>query len=669
MRDNQYSELVFGLTAPIGVNCSIIIEELERQIEFHNWRPHLINTSALVLNELQFIDSREQEKGLTAFRIASKQAKYTEEIGKGASLTSINSALIIDYIKSQREKQRGFCLDKGAYGVVYIINMLIDDKDSEQLREFYEHGYFQIGITDSEVNRKKNLDKLFKAGSYNTTYEQNFARHVAERIDKKEIEKVFIHSDFFIDASENRNDKIERFIDLIFGAPNISPTHSEFSMFMAFMASVDSADLSRQVGAVISSQNNDIVATGSNDVQKAGGGKYWPDEVYEPLGNENFGMFCDKRDAAIGYDANANTISQLSADIAKTLLKQIPEISNVEQKELENVLRNKTGLKDITEFGRIVHAELSAIMSALRNGVRVQGGQLSCTTFPCHNCAKHIVASGIKRVEYIEPYPKSKALDLHKDSISMGEEGSDKVVFSAFTGVGPSRFLDLFSTMGLGAAKKIKRKTEDGKAIPTERGKYCHPRVPVSLDKQCYLEDRTEVFKCMSIAKAISNKPEDIFEKTYSSYIKIFNNKSPVVIERVKELATDYPLDYMFSMQILDEDLSSKIFKGLRVKFKLKPGTTRLLLAHSIELMKVKRIDGEHVIGECIGIARRSTDGVNWYIDKVIESHPSNYLIKDLKGIAPYINEKTEIQVSFTLVHNSQGMPYEAKMVDLYKGF
>ncbi|MDN3612645.1 hypothetical protein QWZ16_23945 [Vibrio ostreicida] len=26
--------------------------------------------------------------------------------------------------------------------------------------------------------------------------------------------------------------------------------------------------------------------------------------------------------------------------------------------------------------------------------------------FPCHNCAKHIVASGIKRVVYVEPYPK-----------------------------------------------------------------------------------------------------------------------------------------------------------------------------------------------------------------------------------------------------------------------
>lgn len=39
------------------------------------------------------------------------------------------------------------------------------------------------------------------------------------------------------------------------------------------------------------------------------------------------------------------------------------------------------------------------------------------TTFPCHYCARHIVAAGIYEVQYIEPYPKSKALQLHADAI------------------------------------------------------------------------------------------------------------------------------------------------------------------------------------------------------------------------------------------------------------
>jgi hypothetical protein len=40
------------------------------------------------------------------------------------------------------------------------------------------------------------------------------------------------------------------------------------------------------------------------------------------------------------------------------------------------------------------------------------------TAFPCHYCARHIVAAGIDEVQFIEPYPKSRALDLHGDSIT-----------------------------------------------------------------------------------------------------------------------------------------------------------------------------------------------------------------------------------------------------------
>jgi deoxycytidylate deaminase len=77
---------------------------------------------------------------------------------------------------------------------------------------------------------------------------------------------------------------------------------------------------------------------------------------------------------------------------------------------------------DITEFGRPVHAEMEAILSCARIGISPKMGTLYCTTFPCHNCAKHIVAAGIKRVVYVEPYPKSKAEKLHSDSLNTGQK-------------------------------------------------------------------------------------------------------------------------------------------------------------------------------------------------------------------------------------------------------
>lgn len=134
----------------------------------------------------------------------------------------------------------------------------------------------------------------------------------------------------------------------------------------------------------------------------------------------------------------------------------------------------KSRIKDITEYGRVVHAEMEAILSCARNYVSTKGSELYCTTFPCHNCAKHIIASGIKRVTYIEPYPKSKATKFHSDSISLGDSDSnnesdekskiEKVIFEPFVGVGPKSFLKLFS-ISLGGGNTIKRKDADGNIV------------------------------------------------------------------------------------------------------------------------------------------------------------------------------------------------------------
>lgn len=76
---------------------------------------------------------------------------------------------------------------------------------------------------------------------------------------------------------------------------------------------------------------------------------------------------------------------------------------------------------NVIEFGRDAHAEMEAILAA-RAGISVKGRDLYSTTFPCHNCAKLIISAGINRVVYIEPYPKSLAIELHGDSISVGEK-------------------------------------------------------------------------------------------------------------------------------------------------------------------------------------------------------------------------------------------------------
>jgi cytidine deaminase len=53
------------------------------------------------------------------------------------------------------------------------------------------------------------------------------------------------------------------------------------------------------------------------------------------------------------------------------------------------------------------------------------------------------VASGIQRVVYLEPYPKSYAAELHADATEVDPAGqTDKVIFW-FSGVSPYRYRDL----------------------------------------------------------------------------------------------------------------------------------------------------------------------------------------------------------------------------------
>lgn len=93
-----------------------------------------------------------------------------------------------------------------------------------------------------------------------------------------------------------------------------------------------------------------------------------------------------------------------------------------------------------------------------------------CTTFPCHNCAKHIVAAGLKRVVYVEPYPKSKALELHDDSIHWTDlgvtSGENRVRFDPFVGIGPRRFFDLFSMQQSSGYDLVRKEKATGEKQP-----------------------------------------------------------------------------------------------------------------------------------------------------------------------------------------------------------
>jgi len=261
-------------------------------------------------------------------------------------------------------------------------------------------------------------------------------------------------------------------------------------MFHARAAALRSAELGRQVGAAIVRTNGDIVAVGTNEVPRFGGGLYWCDD--KP----------DMREFVQGRDSNDEHKRNLIADTL-TRLKRAgwlqPEKGSLEGTELVNaaiagespMLSRQSLIRNVIEYGRAVHAEMAAIVDAARRGVSISECTMYVTAFPCHLCARHIVAAGIRRVVYIEPYPKSLAAELYLDSIKVegGSKCDDQVVFEPFVGVAPRQYMQLF--------EESKRKDDEGNAILFDAAKA---NLRYRASERLYLEEEDFLLKTLSSA-------------------------------------------------------------------------------------------------------------------------------------------------------------------------
>ena len=51
-----------------------------------------------------------------------------------------------------------------------------------------------------------------------------------------------------------------------------------------------------------------------------------------------------------------------------------------------------------------IHAEMNAIIWAAREGISIEGATIYVTLEPCSECSKNVIASGITRIVYANPY-------------------------------------------------------------------------------------------------------------------------------------------------------------------------------------------------------------------------------------------------------------------------
>ena len=452
-RNEHDSELVLGLISTVGTDVDEVIRDIKDQLKFYRYETETISVSQDIISQFDLEPHKE-------WRSEFERISHYMDLGNKIRVKTKDNSILMKGVSShlygrRKRDARGFPQPRGR--IAYIIKSIKHPDEVDFMRDAYGDGFHLIGVTSSHERRLNNL--MVRMGLGKIQAEQLLERDANEDIKQgQHTRDAFQHADYFICTTEDTdqiNNAVSRLLELLFGNPFISPNFDEYAMFMAYASSLRSADLSRQIGAVIA-KNNEILSMGTNDCPRAGGGLYWPVLM-------EHGKYEDEengRDYTLGYDSNK--IEQ------KKIISALLSAFDIQETE-ENIKKAKdSGIGDLTEYGRVVHGEMEAMLACARNNISCKGATLYATTFPCHNCAKHIVAAGIKRVVYIEPYPKSKAFAFYKTEISDAIKVEPKVLFEPFTGVGPQRFMDLFAVSSTRWYAK-KRKDKDGYKLSWKR--------------------------------------------------------------------------------------------------------------------------------------------------------------------------------------------------------
>lgn len=459
------SELVLGLVAPVGADLGAFQAMLCEALTHYRYNCNSVRISDIAL---QLIDHAVPDRVSYFERLnfLMDAGNATREKSPYALALAAASA-----INAGRDPLGSFT--RPLRRVVHVIRSLKNPDEVLALRRIYGSGFFLLGVVTSEHQRTEHL--LKRRGCNAQEIEQLRHRDDYEELAHGQRTRDTFHlADAFLPLDEPRH--LQRFLDLVFGAPHVTPEPDEHAMFMAFSAALRSGDLSRQVGAVLISAGGELVATGANDVPTPGGGLCWPGPR-------------DQRDYILGKDFNEVERKEIIDDVLRRLRPQ-----DVEEDTWMTRGRKKlvaATIVDITEYGRPVHAEMEALLAAARSGVGVRGSTLYCTTFPCHNCAKHLIAAGVRRVVYVEPYPKSRTGKLYASAVrfqAAENEAIEAVVFEPFEGIGPRRFFDLFS-LKLGSGYPVKRKNADGTARGDWTPATSETRVPLLPTSYLVRED------------------------------------------------------------------------------------------------------------------------------------------------------------------------------------
>ena len=471
--DRLTEELVIGLVGPVGSGCSITAKCLTKILENeYSYSVDYYKLSDFIAESAKLLGKAIQGPSSGAHRVEQLQA-VGDDLRKACGNAYLAAKAIGSIAKKRGDigngKADGSNNAEKKIRKAHIVDSIKHPDELKILRSTYGEIFWLIGVFAPMEVRHDRLK--YQSGFTNDELNRIIQRdYREEEAHGQNVRDVFYQADLFIRNDQPNEIRLEktlsRFLEVIFGSPVHTPTQEESSMYAAYAEAAKSACLSRQIGAAIVSEGGELIGVGRNDVPRFGGGLYTEDA------DEGDNRCHAWRDKVCHNDKKKDALYRQIFDNFRKEGLLAGEVSLQRVVEALKV----TGIKQLIEYSRAVHAEMDAIISVARTQKSgLLGSTLYSTTFPCHSCARHIVASGIKKVLFIEPYPKSLATELHSDAVSEKEDNTGtKVAFLQFSGFAPKNILKLFNA-------GLTRKNSEGKLREFEK-KRASPVVKVSLD-------------------------------------------------------------------------------------------------------------------------------------------------------------------------------------------
>ena len=268
--ESPFSEMVFGFVYPVGTNADPVIAVLKNYLSQYGYQAR----DSRISDQLRSLDLGISFDDSSPFGKRDALIRAGNKAREKAIDDRILAVMTVSDIASQREldeQQRPIATMRTAH----LVRSLKRPEEVALFRDVYKSGFYLIGIANDDDSQLNYLNKELGI-------DRERAKELIERDQNEQVfhgqrtRDTFYLSDVFIQSTnEQYRHQLDRFLELVFGHPFITPTREEHAMFLAYASAARSAQLGRQVGAAIATPAGDVLAVGMNEVPSPMGGLYW----------------------------------------------------------------------------------------------------------------------------------------------------------------------------------------------------------------------------------------------------------------------------------------------------------------------------------------------------------------------------------------------------------